>query len=420
MAIIEDMIRDVWALDLSDEVVEEAIKALADTINVAILGYKRSEVAKAFVDSFNCEGDSLILGSWKRACPLMAAVSNSFLAHSLEFDDWLRAGYVHAGSVVVPTALAFAETWEDLIRGVVIGYEVSARVGASLGRAHYSKWHTTGTAGSFGAAATASYLMGLSEESASHALAVAGYYTSGLWGFIRSGSSVKPFSPAHASFVGLTAAKLAASGVKTNLEVFEDERGICRNMVSECDLRKLVDPGWDYAILLNGYKIYPTCRHTHTAIAAALSLGISEPREVEVLTFKEAMRIAGIRSPKKVDEARFSTSYLVALALLKGRVDLDTIEEGLHDPKVMELESKVVLIEETAHTARYPEEQPATVRVLTRDGWVEETVRISPGDPDNPVSLEDILNKARNEFTIRVVEEARKGGPVRLSPPSPP
>ncbi len=416
MTAVEELVQSVWNMEPSEASLKEALKALVDTVNVAILGYKRSKEARSFADSFDCTGEALVLGRWSKACPTVAAMVNAFLAHSLEYDDWLRAGYVHAGSVVVPVALALAESWDDLLRSLVVGYEVAARVGATLGRSHYSKWHTTSTAGSFGATATASMLMGLNEEETSHALSIAGYYASGLWGFISSGSSVKPFSPAHAVFVGMNAAKLASLGVRTNLRVFEDERGVCANMSGECNLEKLTEPGWDYAILLNGYKLFPTCRHTHTAIAAALSLK-GEFSEVQVLTFKEALRIANIRSPRTVEEARFSTSFLVSLALTYGKVDLDSIKRGLKDLKVMRLEDRVVVMEETAHTASYPEEQPTTVRVLTEKGWLESTVIIPPGDPMNPVILEDLLKKVENEFTRKLVEQAEEGGALRLSPP---
>ena len=44
---------------------------------------------------------------------------------------------------------------EQFLRAVIVGYEISTRIGAAMGRAHYRYWHNTGTIGCFGACAAA-------------------------------------------------------------------------------------------------------------------------------------------------------------------------------------------------------------------------------------------------------------------------
>jgi len=38
------------------------------------------------------------------------------------------------------------------------------------------------------------------------------------------------------------------------------------------DLEVAKRPGWDYAVLLNGYRLYPCCRYAYSAVVAALAL----------------------------------------------------------------------------------------------------------------------------------------------------
>ncbi len=252
MPVVVDILSQVWSWEYSSlplEVRDEAKKALLDSIGVGILGFEREERVKRFASlAYPIDKGSLVLGAWWRSSPSMAALVNGFAIHSLEYDDWLRQGFVHAGSVIVPAALALGEgkvSWEKLLEAVVIGYEVAARFGRAFGRDHYSKWHTTATAGSLGAAAAASRVLGLSLEEAPQALAISSYYASGLWGFISGGSSIKPFSSGHAAFLGVTSSLMARNGMKTNLRALEDERGFCKNMAPECRLEESLDPGWN-------------------------------------------------------------------------------------------------------------------------------------------------------------------------------
>ncbi len=416
MSVVEDVLSRVWPWSyhsLPLEVREEAKKALLDSVGVGILGFEREERVKRFASlAYPSDNGSLVLGAWWRSSPSMAALVNGFAIHSLEYDDWLRQGFVHAGSAVVPAALALGEgkvSWEKLLESVVIGYEVAARFGRAFGRDHYAKWHTTATAGSLGAAAAASKVLELGLEEASHALAISAYYASGLWGFISGGSSIKPFSPGHAAFLGVTSSLMARNGMKTNLKALEDDKGFCKNMAPRCRLEEALNPRWEYAILLNGYKFFPTCRHTHTALTAAIMLSEEvkpeEIREVRVEVFEEAARVAGIREPESVDQARFSLSYLVALALVYGRVGLDELERGLKDVRVRALERRVNVVVNPELSAQFPARQPSVVEVK---GEVSKRERVDypPGDPENPANLDQIYRKIIYEIRASPVVAA--------------
>ena len=124
------------------------------------------------------------LGRCARAwCKEVAALIQGTAAHAAEVDDGFRDAMLHLGAATIAAALAAAQSvganGPEFLRGVVLGYKVSTRVGVAVGRAHYRYCHNTGTMGCFGAAAAAGALLGLDEAAFAHALAMAGTFTAG-------------------------------------------------------------------------------------------------------------------------------------------------------------------------------------------------------------------------------------------------
>ena len=377
---------------VDEELRSQARIAVADTLSVAAAAPGLEAWAGRLADAIaGPPGDSMVLGVWRPAGPWGASVANALLAHALEYDDWLAPGLVHAGSIVVPIAASHAScrVLEAVVAG---GYEAALQAGSLLGRRHYRAWHATATAGAAAAAATAVLaLAGPEEELVAASIGLAGAYMGGLWVVNESRAPYKPLSPAHAVQTGLLAAHAA-------LEHGEAVPGLaraCEKLEGECRPR-----GWQrWALELNGYKFYPSCRHSHTSIEAAVRLhqhvDPGEVELVEVVVFEEAARVAGKRDPGSLQEARFSIPHLVALALLEGRVGLDNLPRSLQDPRVARLRSLVELRVDPDYTRAYPERQPATVRVHARGRVVEETVENPLGDPARPPTGRDIIEKAR-------------------------
>src|SRR6056297_393974 len=111
------------------------------------------------------EGSSSILGSEKKTTLPWAAFANASLGHITEVDDGHRMSIMHIGTVVLPVVFAYAEklssSGQEMIEAAVCGYDLAIRVGECLGKDHYSMWHTTATAGTFGAAAAAAKMLKL-------------------------------------------------------------------------------------------------------------------------------------------------------------------------------------------------------------------------------------------------------------------
>src|SRR5689334_4887163 len=146
-----------------------------------------------------------------------AALINGSASHTVEFDDIYRDAIYHPACPTISAALAAAEargaSGDRFLRAVVVGYEVSTRIGRAVVPAHYKFWHTTGTVGCFGSAVAVATVLGLDETRTMHALATAATFAAGLQQAFRSEAMSKPLHAGRAAEAGLFAALAAERGV---------------------------------------------------------------------------------------------------------------------------------------------------------------------------------------------------------------
>src|ERR1700687_4869767 len=163
-----------------------------------------------------------------------AALINGSAAHTVEVDDIFRDGIYHPGAPTIAAALALAQargaSGEGFLRAVIVGYEISTRIAAAMGRAHYKYWHNTGTIGCFGACAASAELLGLDRTRFAHALATVATFSAGLQQAFRMESMSKPLHAGRAAEAGVTAALAAREGVTGSLDIMEGEAGYGRAM----------------------------------------------------------------------------------------------------------------------------------------------------------------------------------------------
>jgi 2-methylcitrate dehydratase PrpD len=92
---------------------------------------------------------------------------------------------------------------------------------------------------------------------------------------------------------------------------------------------------------------------------------------------------------------KFAVNYVVALAFLDGKLEIDTFTDAkVNAPQVQEFLRKVhVIIDETI-----PEPGPyCPVSVELKDGTrFSHTARIAKGHPENPMTEEEVLDKFRS------------------------
>src|SRR6267154_3286092 len=266
-------------------------------------------------------GDAhLALG--RRATIRAAALINGAAAHTLEVDDIFREGIYHPGAPTIAAALAVAQSrrasGEQFLRAVIVGYEISTRIAAAMGRAHYKYWHNTGTIGCFGAASASAELLALDRKRFAHALATVATFSAGLQQAFRADSMSKPLHAGRAAEAGVTAALAAAEGVTGSLDIMEGDAGYGRAMgygdAGGPDWnRALATLGEDFHITQMTFKNHACCGHAFAAIDGALALkarmGVAagEIARVRVGGYRATLEVAGIADPATAAEARFST-----------------------------------------------------------------------------------------------------------------
>ena len=395
--------------DLPLYAIKKAKDCFLDWLGCAFIG-SRSESARMFLELVQEQGgnrESTIIGHEMTSC-LNAALVNGAISHEMEFDDVHKASISHPGAAVIPAALAIAErehaSGMTFLASIVLGYDVATRIGEAVGPSHYKYWHTTGTCGTFGAAAAAGKVLELDRDGMLNALGNAGTQAAGLWEFITDGAMTKVLHPAKAATNGLLSALLAKKGFTGATKILEGERGFCKASSSEYDLQRIIRGlGKDYKILEVSFKPYPCCRHTHSTIKAALdlirehALDYPDVRSVRVEIYSTAIEIAGILQPKTPREAKFSLPYCLAVALKCQKVGLDEfVYSRLEDEGIRKLMNKVQLTVNPALDAAYPGMWPTIIEIETKQGQLlRKRVDFPPGDPENPLAKGELKDKFR-------------------------
>jgi len=355
----------------------------------------------------------------RRATVRAAALINGAAAHTVEVDDIFRDGIYHPGAPTIAAALALAQangaSGGQFLRAVIVGYEISTRIGAAMGRAHYKYWHNTGTIGVFGACAAAAELLGLDAKRFAHALATVTTFSAGLQQSFRMDSMSKPLHAGRAAEAGVTAALAAREGVTGSLDVIEGESGFGRAMGDNPDWNKSFETlGKDFHICRMTFKNHACCGHTFAAIDGALALkakmGIAanDIERVSVGTYKAALEVAGYEQPRTPAEARFSLKYVVATALTHGNVRLAAFEPTrMADSVTRSLLGKISVSVDKELDAAFPHQRAARVAFVARDGRQEEFLQPTRvGDPDAPLS-DAQLDEKYLELAVPVIGEGK-------------
>lgn len=368
------------------------------------LGPPAMKLEKALTDELDRGPSKLALG--RQATPRAAALINGTAAHSMEVDDIYREAIYHPGAPTIAAALAAADaegaSGERFLKAVIAGYEISTRIGAAMGRAHYRYWHSTGTAGTFGAAAAAATIYALDRERFAHALATAATFAAGLQQAFRMDSMSKPLHAGRAAESGLLAALAAREGVTGSLDVIEGDAGFGNAMGDTPDWDKALSTlGRDFHIARITFKNHACCGHIFAAIDAALALqrrldiAARDIETVRVETYGEALAVAGNANPVTPAEARFSLPYVVATALIHGSVRLAAFDAArIADPATRELMRRIELTVDPEIDAAFPHRRAALVTIKTKDGRSERLLQPTrKGDPDLPLTDKDLEEK---------------------------
>src|SRR5258705_8423538 len=225
------------------------------------------------------KGGSTVFGDSKTWTPAVAALLKGALGHSLVFDDTQADSSLRAGAPVVPAAFAVGEltcaSGRDVLTAIVAGYEVCCRLGNALDpTSHYARgFHPTATAGTYGAAAAAGKLFGLSKDQIISAFGVSGNQAAGSLQFLVNGAWNKRYQVGAAAMNRVIAATLARNDFVGAIESVEGKHGLLVGYSDNAHPDKAVAGlGKIYETMKIGVKPYPSCRYTHAALDALIAM----------------------------------------------------------------------------------------------------------------------------------------------------
>jgi 2-methylcitrate dehydratase PrpD len=400
---------------LDEPVMARTRELLLDLVGVALAGSRQpsSPPAAEVALKLGGAGAASVLGTREHTSAVWAALANGTAAHAVELDDVTTESSLHPGVAVIPAALAVAQEIAAspvaLLEAIVVGYEITMRVGNALNPASaYARgFHPTGVAGVFGATLAAGRLLGLDADALVNALGIAGTMAAGSLEYLADGAWTKRLNAGWAGHAGITAAHLARAGFSGPRSVFEGRLGVL-HAYSDAPLpeRLLADLGGELQVMRVSIKPYACCRYNHGLIDCVLGLARTHrflPADVDRVrlgvvsggALLVADPIDQKRTPKSVVDAQFSAPYAAAAALVYGSGGIDVYTpERLEDPTVRRLMARTDCYRDPSLDASYPRRWPAAAEVRLRDGRVLTTrVEYATGEPENPVAPDALVAK---------------------------
>lgn len=400
------------------EAVLKAKHSILDGLGLAVAGARTEGVhiaADEIASYVTRSGESTVLGSGTRLPARFAAFLNGMAIHADDFDDTQLAVLpdrvygllTHPTAPVLPVVLALAERYgrsgADLLTAYLVGVEVESAIAESINPRHYDAgFHSTGTAGTFGAAAGAARLLGYDVATTAAALALAGSQASGLRE--NFGTMTKPFHAGHAAEGGLLAASLAGRGFTTAPDILEARRGFFSAAGGGYDPAKITDglgDPWMFAAPGVSIKPFPSGSLTHPAMTEFLDLvrahdlRAGDVEDIYVGTNRHMPNALIHHRPGDHLAAKFSMEFCIAILLLRRRAGLAEFrDEVVRDPEVKATIEKVRFeVDAEAEAAGY-NTMTSIIRVRMKDGrLVEGRAAFAKGSPANPMTEAELREK---------------------------
>ena len=338
----------------SDAVDREAHRTFVNWVGCAVGAARHESVEAALgaVKMLEPSAQSTLLGRADKVDMASAALINGISSHTFDFDDTHLKTIIHPAGPVASAVLALAEvtgaSGRQVIDALVLGIDVSCRVGNMMYPDHYDRgWHITGSTGTLGAAAGCARLLGLNEDKTAMALGIAASQPIGMRE--QFGTMTKPFHPGGAARAGLMSALLAKNGFTASAKAIEAPRGFAQTVSTRHDWNEITDElGQRFEISFNTYKPFACGIVIHPTIDAATQLrakGVKagEVERIELKVHSLVLELTGKKEPRDGLEGKFSVYHGFAAGLIFGRAgEHEYADDIVNRPDMVALRRKVV------------------------------------------------------------------------------
>ncbi len=405
--------------NIPDKAIAEAKRCLIDGCGVVLAGatIHGSAIVREYVKVCGGRSEGTVLGPEKMtATAAQAALANAASGHAMDYDDTQLSStpdrvfglLTHPTVPVLASSLAVGErlgvSGRTFLEAFLTGFEVECKIAEAIKPDHYLRgFHSTGTLGTFGAAASAAKLLKLAPAQTAHALGIAASMSSGIR--VNFGSMTKPLHAGRAAENGVTAAELASRGFTAGDDALDGEWGFFQVLGGGADLPRITGTlGQPFSIVDPGvsFKPYPCGSLGHPTMDAMLKLVTDhdvKPEQVARVVVRAGSNILNplrYKTAKTELEAKFCLPFMMSSILLRRRAGIrEFTDEFVASAPVQAMMAKVETIFDQEIEARGFDKMRSVVVVELKDGrrLTQTSDERYRGGPENPFTRADLHAK---------------------------
>lgn len=404
---------------IPDAVLAQAKRCLIDGFGVVLAGatVHGSGIVRAFVTARGGTAEATVLGPKPFAASVsLAALANGASGHAMDYDDTQLSSspdrvfglLTHPTVPVLSASLAVGErlnvSGRRFLEAFLTGFEVECKIAEAINPDHYLRgFHSTGTIGTLGAAASAATLLGLDATKTSHALGIAASMSAGLR--VNFGSMTKPLHAGRAAENGVVAAELAAHGFTAGDDPLDGPWGFFQVMGGGADVTRLIPVlGKPFSIVDPGVSVkpYPCGSLGHPTMDAMMKLVKDhdvKPDQVQRVRVRAGSNILNplrYKTAKTELEAKFCLPFMMSAILLRRRAGIrEFTDEFVASAPVQAMMARVDTVFDPAIEAKGFDKMRSIVEVDLKDGTklVQAADERYRGGPERPFTREELHDK---------------------------
>ena len=427
--------------DISKEIIEEKKKNILDTLGVMIAGSSATGCDTVIDEILSIGGrkDAAIPSYAKKIPVHNAAIVNCMMARALDFDDVFPDSIIHIDATSIPTAFVIS----DFVKGVsgkqfLTAITVAADIAARMGLANFIPSNISGYSFTFQfasiiAAIVSGKVMGLDCEKMQNALGIAYSQLAGNnQGYVDGAMTIR-LQQGLSAGAGVLAAILARKGITGAKDIFSGKFGYYNVFAQgKYDPELLTkEIGSTFYGTTNTIKPYPCCTHLHGAIDGILdiceenNISYQDVDKVEIGVNQSGYNICcepieKKRRPKSIVDLQFSFNYVIAAALIEGKIDLDSFQESaLKKSDILDFGEKAVFpyVEERLNQGSNKSITKTDLKLILADGRIfKKSVPYAKGSKKRPMAMHECeekfkmcLKKAERPIADESVDKAING-----------
>jgi 2-methylcitrate dehydratase PrpD len=401
------------------DVVAQARRCLVDGFGVILAGstVKGSEIVRDYVRGLSARKEATSIGAGTTTTSAAhAALLNAASGHAMDYDDTQLSTtpdrtfglLTHPTVPPLASALAVAErthaSGAAFLEAFLVGFEVECKVAEAIAPEHYNRgFHSTGTIGTFGAAAAAAKLMHMPAEQVRHMLTIASSMSSGIR--VNFGSMTKPLHSARAAENGVVAAELASRGFTGGDDGLDGQWGFFQVFGGGVDLDRLIPVlGKPYTIVSPGssFKPYPCGSLSHPTMDAMLKAVTDHDLKPEQIKAVRVRAGSNILEPLRYRiatnelEAKFCLPFLMTALILRRKAGVrEFTDEFVKSAPVQQMMPRVSGVFDSKIEAQGFDKIRSVVEIDLVDGRaiVQAADDRYRGGPDKPFTQDELRAK---------------------------